>query len=172
MDKKKIYVFSCGCRYDENQYDLIKPPNSKLRCPKHKKCGLVKRITYCVDCGKELVSKPMGGIPQRCKKCAAKHQKKMVQQYNHSYEYDPDLSCGIKMPTRRPDCKYYISCLQPVSGRLIKNPAACRNCPHYKPGPALDIMKYVKTGGQFPGEKDCLGPHRKKYTSQIRGVKR
>ena len=163
---KIVYRFSCGCEWDESHHDQIKPNNKKMSCPNHQDAHLVHRITHCVDCGKELKAGPMGGIPSRCKPCAAKWAIQIKKNYNHGgYYYNPDLPCGTEAPERKPDCKYYDRCLDPT-GRLMKNPRACINCPHYKIGSGLDIMDFVHTGGQFPGEKDCLGPDRKAYGSR------
>lgn len=165
-DQKMIYVFSCGCKWDNSHYDQLASTGKGIRCPNHPEDRLVERHTFCLDCGKKIVSGPNGGVRQRCKRCGEKRKKKMEQQYNSAwrYSYNADLSCGRKTPERKQDCMYYDACLNPRDGRLIKNSRACINCPHYKPSPGLDVMDYVKTGGQFPGEKDCLGPHRKEYT--------
>jgi len=160
-----IYVFSCGCRWDDSHHDKLTASGKGVRCPKHRDARLIERHTVCVDCGKKIVSGPNGGVKQRCKRCGEIHKRKMEQQYNSawSYSYDPGLSCGSKAPERKQDCMFYDICMHPRYGRLMKNPKSCINCFFYKPGPGLDVMDYISTGGQFPGEKDCLGPHRKGY---------
>jgi len=169
MTQNMIYVFSCGCRWDDSYHDQLTATGKGVRCPKHRDARLIERHTVCVECGKKIISGPNGGVKQRCKSCGEMHKKKMEKQYNSawSYSYDPGLSCGSKAPERKQDCLYYDACLTPPAGRLIKNQKACINCPHYKPGPGLDVMDYVKTGGQMSGSRYCVGVF-KKYDSSNR----
>lgn len=170
-ERKMFYKFACGCLYPHTDKDklLINP----TRCPKHKK-KLVARIFFCVQCGKKLTAGCVGGIPMRCKKCA-KERKSLIEasyRVKGKTEILPMADNEILKERKRAikrnrDCLHYNDCLDPKkNGCLLKNPGACIGCQYYVKKP-LDIMDYVKTGGQMPENKYCIGAF-KRYDSSNR----
>lgn len=153
-----IYIFDCGCRLTADQVAYDK---KRLICPDHPGSMLAARESSCDICGKTVRQGPTGMMKKRCAKCEKAYRKEYRKYYNESRrgvvtKQTPWLQSGVQ-PKRNLDCKYYDACLTPPGGRLLKNPKACIDCPHYKPGPELDAVDFVKTGGQQPSINHAIG---------------
>ena len=150
MKQHATYIFDCGYLIPEHKLFINK--YGRRECPNHAKTKLVKRTSFCKDCGKYIEQlSNRGCMPSMCDKCKKKDTKKKVTARNKKNKKaekavigDIDQLSETHKPvvlTRRTDCKHYLTkCLSWYF--LRDKEATCDGCKLYE-YQALDPVDYA-----------------------------
>jgi len=154
MKQHATYIFKCGCLIPEHKLFLNK--YGRRECPNHAKTKLVKRTSFCKDCGKYIEQlSNRGGMASMCKKCQAKDLKekanarrKKDKKAEKAVIGDIDQLSETHKPVilnRRADCKHYLTKCLPWYFLRDKK-ATCDGCTKYE-HQELSPMDYCRNYG-------------------------
>jgi hypothetical protein len=160
-------VFNCGCRISKNRCIKKKVKNKVIpMCPNHNETE-IRRIYFRCSCEKLDKFTPTGkpltpefniymSTRKWCNNCLKKRTREKQKKYDKEVRSKKAQEIQkIKKPNKKehkrskPDCKFYLQCLNDVCKDFKCKCVPCNNCNKYIKESNLDAADFIACNDNF-----------------------